>query len=152
MTAPGIGLRIRVGRDPSRAFDPVFLIEHRSESGARSFASVTLHPAEPNEAVSDSLFEVPEVACQQLADDLYDLGFRPRGAAGSAGQLDATRAHLEDMQRIARGFLDGKTRLADGETGAKDLSRVAAMAAALGRLAAGDVAGTAGVLEEALRP
>jgi hypothetical protein len=51
-------------------------------------------------------------AAQLLADDLWNANFRARGAAGSAGQLDAVQAHLADIREIAKNFLDGTTQLA----------------------------------------
>jgi hypothetical protein len=38
---------------------------------------------------------------QELMDSLWDCGFRPTQGAGSAGQLDAVKYHLEDMRKIA---------------------------------------------------
>lgn len=37
---------------------------------------------------------------QELVDDLWNIGVRPRAARGSAGQLDAVQAHLKDFQRL----------------------------------------------------
>lgn len=37
---------------------------------------------------------------QVLVDQLYSLGFRPTEAMGSAGQLDAVNAHLQDMRKL----------------------------------------------------
>jgi hypothetical protein len=42
---------------------------------------------------------MPEEA-QALMDGLWDAGLRPVGGAGSAGQLDAVKYHLEDMRRL----------------------------------------------------
>jgi len=52
-------------------------------------------------------------AAQRLADDLWNQNIRAKGAAGSAGQLEAVQAHLADIREIAKGFLDGETRLAE---------------------------------------
>lgn len=41
----------------------------------------------------------PEQA-QSLIDALYDAGLRPSQAAGSSGQLDAVKYHLEDMRKL----------------------------------------------------
>lgn len=42
----------------------------------------------------------PEQA-QSLIDALYDAGLRPSQAAGSSGQLEAVKYHLEDMRKLA---------------------------------------------------
>lgn len=39
-------------------------------------------------------------AAQELADMLWQCGIRPRGAAGSAGQLSAVENHLNDMRAL----------------------------------------------------
>lgn len=39
-------------------------------------------------------------AFQMLVDDLWTIGVRPRAAQGSAGQLDAVQAHLNDMRDL----------------------------------------------------
>lgn len=46
------------------------------------------------------LFEFTDDEAQQLMDLLYEAGIRPTTAAGSAGQLAATQAHLEDMRQL----------------------------------------------------
>lgn len=40
-------------------------------------------------------------AAQQLMDELWACGLRPTEGAGSAGAMAATKAHLEDMRKIA---------------------------------------------------
>lgn len=42
---------------------------------------------------------------QQLLDELWRLGLRPRDGAGSLAHVEATRAHLDDMRRLV--FKDG---------------------------------------------
>lgn len=37
---------------------------------------------------------------QRLMDELWNVGIRPSGGLGSAGQLAAVQAHLRDMQRL----------------------------------------------------
>ena len=44
---------------------------------------------------------------QKLIDTLYSVGLRPSAAAGSAGQLDAVKYHLEDMRQLV--FNKGKS-------------------------------------------
>lgn len=46
-------------------------------------------------------FALTEAEAQSLIDDLYRAGLRPTDARGTAGQLDAMKAHLEDMRRLA---------------------------------------------------
>jgi hypothetical protein len=46
----------------------------------------------------------PEDA-QVLMDSLWECGLRPVQGAGSAGQLDAVKYHLEDMRKIVNNKL-----------------------------------------------
>ena len=46
------------------------------------------------------LIRLDQEEVQQLINALWDAGFRPAGAAGSAGQLSAVENHLTDMQKI----------------------------------------------------
>jgi hypothetical protein len=43
---------------------------------------------------------------QLLMDNMWDAGVRPSQSVGTAGQLDATKYHLEDMRRLV--FKDRK--------------------------------------------
>ena len=49
----------------------------------------------------DNWIELELDQAQQLMDDLWLAGVRPKEAAGSIGQLDAVKYHLEDMRSIA---------------------------------------------------
>lgn len=54
----------------------------------------------PTKAIEPS-FVLDREDAQRLIDDLWECGLRPSSGAGSAGQLAATQAHLEDMRRLA---------------------------------------------------
>lgn len=45
---------------------------------------------------------------QQMMDQLWKCGIRPKEGSGSAGSLSATERHLKDMQRITFGLLKSK--------------------------------------------
>lgn len=51
-------------------------------------------------------FDLSPEAAQELMNSLWDCGIRPVQGKGSAGQLDATLRHLEDMRQIAFGKLE----------------------------------------------
>jgi hypothetical protein len=40
-------------------------------------------------------------SAQQMMDDLYSFGFRPTEMKASVGQVEAMRAHISNLQRIA---------------------------------------------------
>ncbi len=45
-------------------------------------------------------------AAQELMNDLYSIGIRPSEGTGSAGSLQATEKHLNDMRAIVGKKLD----------------------------------------------
>jgi hypothetical protein len=45
------------------------------------------------------VFTLDQRAAQHLMDDLYNAGLRPTDAQGTAGQLEAMKAHLDDMRK-----------------------------------------------------
>lgn len=95
------GLRIRLGRSPAHGFGLLVLFEQYVD-GKRCVGELTMREAEAPAIPSryPTVF-MEDGAAQSLADDLWDAGIRPRGAAGSAGQLEAVQAHLADMQKLA---------------------------------------------------
>lgn len=50
-------------------------------------------------------FVLSHDAAQELMNSLWECGLRPGQGAGSAGQLETMKAHLEDMRKIAFKFL-----------------------------------------------
>lgn len=48
---------------------------------------------------------ITQDTAQELMNSLWECGLRPAQGAGSAGQLETMKAHLEDMRRIAFKFL-----------------------------------------------
>jgi len=46
--------------------------------------------------------------CEALAQAAWDSGWRPQGFADHKNELTATRAHLEDMRRIAMAAVKSK--------------------------------------------
>jgi hypothetical protein len=49
-------------------------------------------------------FYLTDDACHTLAQQLWDLGYRPKSE--TSGALAATRAHLDDLQKISERLLD----------------------------------------------
>jgi hypothetical protein len=123
-------LRVRCFEDPGHCFDIVFLAEEWRD-GKRYVGEMVFH--EDTERDNGSRrewkpsFALDPAAAQELASRLWDAGMRPRGAAGSAGQLDAVQAHLADMRRLAEKLGQVlEMRLAAGEGRARDLDRLTA--------------------------
>ncbi len=77
---------------------------HMADVGGRQLAvatNITFQVTEDHAVREQPLIDLPLEEAQQLMDELYHCGVRPSQAAGSAGQLDAVKYHLEDMRTIA---------------------------------------------------
>lgn len=83
---------------------------HMAEISGKTMAaaySITFKEVEQGSARETPLLDLREEDAQQLMDELYHAGVRPSQAAGSAGQIDAVKYHLEDMRRLV--FKKGET-------------------------------------------
>lgn len=68
----------------------------------RSMATNILFEAMPDDnTVSAPLLRLTMTEAQDFMDRLWDCGVRPTEAKGSAGQLAAVQAHLNDMRALA---------------------------------------------------
>lgn len=73
-------------------------VEH--DSGRRSFIEpLAFTDISPGQKINE-FARLTEGDAQQLMDELWNVGLRPSQGKGSAGQLEATRAHLEDMRKL----------------------------------------------------
>lgn len=70
--------------------------EARTEHLTTVFA---VNKREPGDYVEPSMHLSREEA-QQLLNELWAVGYRPRDGAGSLAHVDAQKAHLEDMRRL----------------------------------------------------
>jgi hypothetical protein len=85
------------------------VIKRRNPDGTRDFATLDWKPMGQATMKDGPTFAVSSedvTALQTLVDSLYDCGIRPTAAKGSAGQLDATQRHLDDMRALV--FKSGK--------------------------------------------
>lgn len=70
------------------------------ENGRMSAAKpMQFEPVTPGSLVEPCMRLSPDMA-QVLLEQLWALGLRPRSGHGSAGQLQATEAHLQDMRAL----------------------------------------------------
>lgn len=72
----------------------------RMRKGKEIATSITFEELPPGQ-ISDPIISLYSDEAQDLMDRLYAVGIRPSAAAGSAGQLDAVKYHLEDMRKLA---------------------------------------------------
>lgn len=54
----------------------------------------------PGDRMVSPVLSLEHSEAQRLMDSLWDAGIRPIAAKGSAGQLEATKYHLEDMRKL----------------------------------------------------
>jgi len=96
-------IRLKCFVEPVTFFDPTYKIIFYSEVEgiSRSVAQpLTLTEYRPGQPYVPTLRLDPEQA-QRLMDQLYEAGIRPTQGLGSVGQIEAVRAHLADMRKIA---------------------------------------------------
>ena len=62
--------------------------------------SVEMQKHEPGSYIADGTFELPARMAQSLINELWSLGLRPTEAKYPQGELNATKAHLEDMRTL----------------------------------------------------
>jgi hypothetical protein len=67
-----------------------------AEAGPAVFTAV-----EQGAAIGEPVTRLDKDACQQMMDELWNLGFRPERGEMSVGQVAATNAHLQDMRTLA---------------------------------------------------
>ena len=75
------------------------LSSHHNDKVALA-CNITFKEIEPEEYNDECLLKLKPDEAQDLMDVLYAAGIRPSQAAGSAGQLDAVKYHLEDMRTL----------------------------------------------------
>lgn len=63
-------------------------------------ASVTMSPVEPIGRPPEPTLNMSKAEAQAMMDAFWEAGLRPSSGEGNAGQLGATRAHLDDMRKL----------------------------------------------------
>lgn len=75
------------------------------ERGRPFATSVNFTRLKEDEVAPAPTMSLNDTAAQQLMDELWRCGVRPRDGTGSAGSLAATEKHLADMRSVAFGLL-----------------------------------------------
>jgi hypothetical protein len=99
-------LKFHIARNWLNGKVSLFLVQQSLKSDRFAVATnITFRELPANEAIPDdqALLSLTKQEAQDLADQLYAIGVRPSLAAGSAGQLDAVKYHLEDMRTLVLG-------------------------------------------------
>lgn len=92
----GVTMRIelRAERSAYRLSTSLWLVDGNAVATSVTFESVERHiMPEPTLTLSDE-------DVQQWMDEMWRAGYRPTNGTGSAGALEATQKHLEDMRTL----------------------------------------------------
>jgi hypothetical protein len=89
-----------VARDHYVGAGQIGFVILKKEEGQTQVAQLAWEDAPLHETLASRANYLQEEAAQQLMNALWECGIRPAQAAGSAGQLEAQRAHLEDLRRL----------------------------------------------------
>lgn len=79
---------------------PVWLVHTDSEGVKRVAPPCVFIETKEGESQAPSL-SLSHGAAQELMNRLWSLGLRPRDGAGTLAHVDAMRAHIEDLRRVA---------------------------------------------------
>ena len=80
------------------------LREERGEQFAvADFSTVTMRTIERGSlAPREHGFDLSETDAQQIMDELWRAGVRPRNGSGALAHVEAINAHLQDMRKLAK--------------------------------------------------
>lgn len=89
------------GRDHPWDFGvSIYVRGYAHVSGLYAPTELEFESIEPAKELQKPLFYLKLDEAQVLIDSLWDCGLRPSQGKGSAGAMDATQKHLEDMRKI----------------------------------------------------
>jgi len=75
------------------------------DKGKACAEPLVMKPMNEGERLPEPTFKIEGDEVQWLMDELWNAGVRP-SQEGTAGQLDATKYHLEDMRKIANEMIE----------------------------------------------
>lgn len=92
-------LRVRLVRDRVFSESVKLYLFTKDKRGTNAAQPMVIAPVAEFTAPMPAATLEPET-CQELMDELWNVGFRPTEGSGSAGQLAAVQRHLEDMRTL----------------------------------------------------
>jgi hypothetical protein len=99
MIVDGNGLKLYIRDD---AFEGTFSIAGRQKDASGNIfaiSAVALHPVTDGEAIHPFL-TLQQSTMQNLFNQMWQLGFRPKDGTGNSGHIEALKYHLEDMRQL----------------------------------------------------
>jgi hypothetical protein len=81
------------------SWDGVSFYAFNREQGEALKAELNIVKHERGELI-EPVLRLSRAEAQQLMNELWQIGFRPRDGAGSLAHVESQKAHLEDMRRL----------------------------------------------------
>ena len=75
------------------------LSPHAGQEDRMIVTSMTLEKVERGKLIRPS-FEMTDAYAQELFNELWQQGFRPKDGTGNSGHVAAVQYHLEDMRKL----------------------------------------------------
>lgn len=98
MSDPLYGMNLKVHQSPMMDELEVYLFQ-RDPTGATVVTEMKGQHVPPGAPLNRS-FSMEPTAVQELFNQLWTLGYRPKDGTGNAGHLAAVQYHLEDMRKL----------------------------------------------------
>jgi hypothetical protein len=92
--------KFRAVRKPWDDYVSFYLGEQQGDGRFAMAERVTLKTQENKGEITFPFLELLDSDVQNIVDELYSIGFRPSKSIDSAGALEATVKHLEDMRTL----------------------------------------------------
>lgn len=102
------GRRIRLFSVPWKRGWDLFLTEATRDGAMYLAAPPQMSTVSDGELLVNPTMQVSDATVQELMDELWRQGVRPRNGAGSAGQLLALENHLDDIRALCVKFTGAK--------------------------------------------
>lgn len=92
-------MKIRIQHSP---WEYAFHFAAFDQKGDANFLGkpIEFSPFALGSAITDPTFSMKESEAQELFDELWRAGLRPRDGTGNSGHIEALKYHLEDMRKL----------------------------------------------------
>lgn len=94
-------LKFRIAREPWNDSFRLFLGMHTDDGKVMIANNMVFTTVEQGSVIpADAGIQLSGDEASRLADELWEAGVRPKGQAGTAGQIAAMQAHIDDLREI----------------------------------------------------
>ena len=91
---------VRIYYDNMQDRCSVAIIQKRADGSVSLAAPLTLEPIESGVFIEPTLIVAGNGLAQDVLNQLWQQGFRPKDGTGNGGHIDAVKYHLEDMRKM----------------------------------------------------